>query len=92
MNKKPDRLTLICQKLMQDLNPTQLDITDNSHLHAGHAGTKNGAGHYSVYIESHAFDGKTEIERHRMVYLALQEMMPREIHAVSIKTGVPQAK
>ena len=84
-----DRISKIEQKLQQALEPDSLDIVDDSHLHAGHAGAKNGGGHYTVTLVSQKFSGKTPIQRHRMVYEALNEMMQKEIHALNIKACTP---
>ncbi|MEY4730753.1 MAG: hypothetical protein RL020_1911 [Pseudomonadota bacterium] len=67
------------------LSPTQLDITDDSASHAGHAGAKSGGGHFFLTIVSEQFVGKLTLARHRMIYDALGDMMQREIHALSIK-------
>jgi BolA family transcriptional regulator, general stress-responsive regulator len=67
------------------LSPAQLDITDDSASHAGHAGAKSGGGHFFLTIVSESFVGKSTVARHRMVYDALGDMMQREIHALSIK-------
>ena len=61
----------------------ELDIIDESHLHAGHSG-HGGAGHFRVRIISDKFNGQTPIARHRMVYAALDALMKTEIHALSI--------
>ena len=73
--------------LEQAFQPTQLQIMDDSHAHAGHS--HEGGGHFSVSICSDHFEGRTLIERHRMVYAAVGEMMPRDIHALSIKASTP---
>ncbi|MBS7816785.1 BolA family protein [Wohlfahrtiimonas chitiniclastica] len=75
--------------LRENLSPEFLEIEDDSHHHAGHAGAKNGAGHFSVKICSRAFIGQTPIKRHRMVYAALASMMDSDIHALSIDATVP---
>ena len=87
-----DRVTAIREKLLQALQPESLEITDDSHLHAGHAGAAGGAGHYSVHIVSSRFQGRTTLERHRLVYQALSDMMPGEIHALSIRAQLPEQK
>lgn len=79
-----DRIEAIKERLTTKLQPVQLDIIDESHLHAGHSG-HGGAGHFAVTIISEAFNGKSLIERHRMVYLAVDDLMKTEIHALSIK-------
>jgi BolA family transcriptional regulator, general stress-responsive regulator len=80
-----NRVEAIRERLTNHLQPTQLDIIDESHLHAGHAGAASGAGHFAVTITTDAFNGKSLIERHRLVYLAVDDLMPSEIHALSIK-------
>lgn len=80
-----DRVERIRQILEAAFQPTKLKITDDSHLHAGHAGARSGKGHFTVVIESAAFEGKSLIERHRLVYAALDAMMQTDIHALSIK-------
>jgi BolA family transcriptional regulator, general stress-responsive regulator len=68
---------------LQSLQPTQLEIRDDSAKHAGHAGAREG-GHFHVVITSAAFAGVSAVERHRMVYAAAAELMGRDIHALSI--------
>ena len=80
-----DRIAAIRERLTSQLQPEQLDIIDESHLHAGHAGAASGAGHFNVSITANAFNGKSLIERHRLVYLAVDDLMKTEIHALSIK-------
>jgi BolA protein len=69
--------------LEQALHPTRLDIRDDSALHEGHAGAREG-GHFHVTIIAAAFAGVSQVERHRMVYAAAAELMGRDIHALSI--------
>lgn len=78
-----DRIALIEERLRTTLAPVSLDIIDDSATHAGHAGAKDG-GHFTVRIVSAAFAGKTPIQRHRLIYAALADLMHREIHALSI--------
>lgn len=85
-----DRVAAIRERLQNALSPQRLDIADDSHLHAGHAGAASGGGHFSVVIVAPGFDGRSGIERHRMVYQALSDLMPREIHALSIKALTPE--
>jgi len=84
-----DRIAEIKSRLERELSPTSIDIVDESHLHAGHAGAASGAGHFSVTIISDKFTGKSAIQRHRMVYLAVNDLMPSEIHALSIDAQAP---
>jgi BolA protein len=84
-----DRVALIREKLTAAFAPSQLDIIDESHLHAGHAGAASGGGHFAVTIVSPAFEGKNPLARHRMVYDALGDAMKTEIHALSLKAKTP---
>jgi len=72
------------------LAPTSLELIDDSHLHAGHAGARSGGGHFRLSIVSKCFRGKNTVARHRIVYDALGEMMRKEIHAVAIKARSPE--
>ena len=69
------------------LNPTKLDIVDESYLHKGHAGN-TGGGHFRLTITSEMFLNKSTMERHRIIYSALQDLIPKDIHALSIKAIV----
>ena len=69
--------------------PERLEIRDDSARHAGHAGAAAGGGHFDVLIVSAAFDGKTLLERHRLVNDALRDMIGREIHALGLRTVAP---
>ena len=81
---------MIREKLTAALSPVQLDIIDESHLHAGHPGARSGGGHFNVTIVSDAFEGENLLTRHRMVYDALGDAMKTEIHALSIKARTPK--
>ena len=70
------------------LQPTRLDIRDDSALHAGHAGN-TGGGHFTLNIVSAQFSGKSQVLRHRAVYQALADLMPQRIHALSIRAYAP---
>ena len=85
-----DRVKTITEKLELALAPEHLEITDDSHLHAGHAGAAGGGGHFSVKIVSSRFQGCATLARHRRVYQAVSDMMPGEIHALSIKALTPE--
>ena len=78
------RVGRIRERLQQAFRPAVLEVRDDSALHAGHAGARDGAGHYAVTIRADAFRGRGRIECHRLVYEALADMMPTEIHALSI--------
>ena len=85
-----ERITLIEQRLQAALAPEDLQIIDDSAAHAGHAGARSGGGHFNVLIISRAFTGKAPLQRHRLVYEALQDLMQQEIHALSIKALAPE--
>ena len=80
---------LLSERLAQ-LEPTRIELIDDSALHAGHAGAKSGGGHYRLLIVSAAFAGKSTVARHRLVYDALGELMRQKIHALSIKSLTPE--
>ncbi|MEJ2276105.1 MAG: BolA family transcriptional regulator [Woeseiaceae bacterium] len=88
---KADRVSRIESLLTEAFAPTRLQIKDQSHLHAGHAGAQDGKGHYDVRIVAAAFAGKRPLARHRMVYEALGTMMETDIHALRIDASAPPA-
>jgi BolA protein len=71
------------------LNPIEIELIDESHKHVGHAGARDGRGHYALRIVSEAFAGVSAIARHRKVYAALGELMQTDIHALSIVALAP---
>lgn len=71
--------------------PQLLEVEDDSHRHAGHAGARDGRGHFNVLIVSEAFAGMAPLARHRAVYAALGTMMETDIHALSIRAEAPAA-
>jgi len=75
-------------RLREALAPEALEVQDDSHLHAGHAGAKEGA-HFSVTIVSHRFTGLHRVARHRLVYHALAELMRSGIHALAVDARAP---
>ena len=85
----PARVQRMRVLLTEALAPTRLEIIDDSHKHAGHAGARGGQGHFSVDIVSAAFAGKLPLARHRLVYAALDELMQADIHALSIRARTP---
>ena len=85
-----NRSTMIRERLTRELDPLELEIVDESAKHAGHAGAASGGGHFIVHIVANAFEGKNLIQRHRMVYDAMDDMMQSEIHALSIHAKTPQ--
>ena len=84
------RVALIEERLRRALEPQALQINDDSAAHAGHAGAREGGGPFTVLIVSRQFTGKALLQRHRLVYAALQDLMPGEIHALSIKAYTPE--
>ena len=87
-----DRPALIRTELEQAFQPAELLIKDQSHLHAGHAGAKDGRGHFDVTIVSEAFEGLNRVQRHRMVYDALSRLIETDIHALRIKAFAPSER
>jgi BolA protein len=80
----------IADKLTQAFAPIHLDVIDQSHLHAGHAGARaGGETHFSIHIMSQAFRGKSRIERHRMVNDALASELKDRVHALAIRATAP---
>lgn len=85
-----DTTDLIRAKLLEALAPTRLEIDDDGHLHAGHAGAKaHGGGHFRVTIVSAAFEGLGPVARHRQVYAALADEMRAKVHALALTTLSP---
>ncbi len=82
----------IKEKLNQQLNPESLDVLDNSAAHAGHAGAQSGGGHFHVTIVAEAFNGKSLVQRHQLIYKALGDLMKQEIHALGITALTPSEK
>ncbi|MCB1633582.1 MAG: BolA family transcriptional regulator [Xanthomonadales bacterium] len=85
-----DRLARIEALLRQALEPTELEIVDEGHLHVGHAGARDGRGHYRVRLVSARFSGQSPLARHRLVYAALGDMLDSDIHALALKTLAPE--
>jgi BolA protein len=85
-----DRRDRIEAKLRDRLAATHVELVDESHLHAGHAGAAGGAGHFRALVVSPRFEGKGPVERQRLVYAALAELMGPEIHALSLRTLTPE--
>ncbi|MDQ6621205.1 MAG: BolA family transcriptional regulator [Pseudomonadota bacterium] len=72
------------------LEPTVLDIRDDSAAHVGHAGAASGGGHFSLLIVSEAFVGLSRVKRHAAVYRHVGDLLPHPVHALSIKALAPQ--
>ena len=69
---------------LQSLNPTHLEVIDESYKHIGHEGAKTGLGHFKVIIASPQFEGNNRITNHKAIYTALGNLMHTDIHALSI--------
>jgi Stress-induced morphogen (activity unknown) len=79
-----DRVQLLRERLTA-LDPVELEIIDESHMHIGHAGSRDGAGHYRVRIVSPRFQGLRTVASHRLVYDLVRDLMPHQIHALAIE-------
>jgi BolA family transcriptional regulator, general stress-responsive regulator len=83
------RLEMIRSRLQAALAPLEIDVGDESAMHAGHAGAATGGGHYNVRIVSARFEGVKLVMRHRLVYDSVHDMMHKEIHALAITALAP---
>jgi BolA protein len=83
------RLDRIRERLQAALSPRELELGDDSSLHAGHPGAASGGGHYRVRIVSDRFEGAKLVTRHRLVYDSVHDMMHSEIHALAITALAP---
>lgn len=85
----PERIVRMRALLAAAFDPVALEVIDDSHKHVGHAGARDGRGHFTVVIVSDAFAEKPPLARHRAVYSALGAMMEDDIHALSIRAQTP---
>jgi BolA protein len=90
MVAREQRVDAIRAAIESALAPVLLEIEDESHKHAGHAGARDGRGHFRVDVVSCAFVGMSPIARHRAVYAAVGELMATDIHALAIRARTPQ--
>lgn len=79
------RVAMIRQCLEREFSPAELEVIDDSHLHRGHPGARDGRGHFRVRIVSDRFHGMSRLARHRLVYSAVGELMQTDIHALNIE-------
>ena len=86
-----DRVLAIRARLIAEFAPTELEVVDESHKHKGHPGARDGRGHFRVKIVSHRFAGRKPIERHRMVFDALDSLLETDIHALSVRAAETEA-
>lgn len=89
MSAAPSRAERIVSELRQALHTDQVELTDDSHLHAGHAGARDGRGHFRVRVVSADFAGLRTLQRHQLVYRSLGALMETDIHALSITALTP---
>lgn len=87
-----NRVLAIRARLIAVFAPTELEVIDESHKHAGHPGARDGRGHFRVKIISPRFAGRKPIERHRMVYAALGSLMQTDIHALSVHAAATETE
>jgi len=83
------RIAIMQRLLKEALQPDLLEIIDESHHHAGHAGAQDGRGHFRLNIVSAEFAGLSALQRHRLIYAALGDLMQTDIHALSIEASAP---
>lgn len=86
---REQRVAAIRTALERAFMPESLEVRDDSHRHVGHAGARDGRGHFGIEIVSDAFAGMPPVERHRAIYAALEGLMQTDIHALSIKASPP---
>jgi BolA protein len=82
---REQRVEAIRAALAAAFEPVELEVVDESHLHAGHEGARDGRGHFRVRVVSAAFEGMSVLQRHRAVYAALGTLMETDIHALAIR-------
>jgi BolA protein len=83
------REDLILKLLNETFHPLQCQLVDESSLHVGHAGAASGGGHYRLRIVSATFEGQNRLNRHRLVYDCLRDLMHTAIHAIAISAMAP---
>ncbi len=83
------RIVKIRARLIKTFQPEELEIVDESHLHVGHEGARDGKGHFRVRIVSDKFTGLPAVRCHRLIYLAIGDLMETDIHALSIQADAP---
>jgi len=84
-----DRVHLIRDRLTAAFEPVDLEVIDESHLHVGHEGARDGKGHFRIRIVADRFAGLRPLAAHRLIYDALDDLMKTDIHALSIQAGMP---
>ena len=89
MSALPITAAALEARLREVLSPTQLEVIDESHQHAGHAGARDGRGHFHVRIVASEFAGQPLLARHRRINAALADMLQTDIHALAIEARAP---
>lgn len=84
---RAERITALIESAFA---PCEVSVRDDSHLHVGHEGARDGRGHFTVTVISPSFEGLRPIERHRAIHQALEGMMSTDIHALSIHAKTPK--
>lgn len=79
-----DRIGKIRQRVTAALAPSEIDVIDEGHLHKGHEGARDGRGHFRVRVVSNRFAGLRPLQRHRLVYDAVGDLMQTDIHALAV--------
>ena len=85
-----DRIERLRARLQAALSPTVIEIIDDSHKHVGHAGARDGRGHFTVRVISERFAGLRPLARHRLIYEATGDLFETDIHALSIQALTPE--
>lgn len=83
------RIAAIRERLQTALHASAIDVIDDSHQHVGHAGARDGRGHYRVRVVADAFRGLRPVQRHQLVYRSLGELMQTDIHALGVLALTP---
>lgn len=76
---------MIRERLEREFSPAELEVVDDSHLHRGHPGARDGRGHFRVRVVSDRFNGLPRLMRHRLIYAAMGDLMQTDIHALNIE-------
>lgn len=90
LNRMSEPRVEMIRNALASLQPQRLEVFDDSHLHAGHAGARDGKGHFRVTIIADCFRGMAQLKRHRTVFTALDALMKSDIHALSIDARTPE--
>lgn len=85
-----ERIERMRSRLLEELTPSELTIEDEGHKHVGHAGARDGRGHFRVHIVTAEFSSQPLLARHRRIYAALGDMMQTDIHALTLDARAPE--